>query len=65
MKIKPLSLELSEYIKNRIELQKFYKDLFWLECEKYGIPEAWGGHPLSNVEIEAIHREFLIKYNLL
>lgn len=63
--IKPLSTKSTDYIKSQIELQKVYKDLFWAEWKKCGIPEAWGGAPLSNEEIEIIHRKFLIKYNLL
>jgi len=65
MEIRPISMTLSDNIKKAIELQKFYKEMFNKEAEKMGIPEAWGGAPLTNEEIDLIHRQFLIKYNLL
>jgi len=65
MEINSISLETSKHIKKLIEIQKFYKELFWKEVEKCGIPEAWGGAPLTNEEIEIIHKKFLIKYGLL
>jgi len=65
MEIKPISLTLSSNIQALLEMQKFYKDLFNEEVEKLGIPEAWGGAPLTNEEINIIHNKFLLKYNLL
>ncbi len=63
--IKPISLETSNNIERVLELQKLCKDWYRDEVEKLGIPEAWGGAPLSNEEIDKIHREFLIKYGML
>lgn len=58
-------MTLSDNIQKAIESQKFYKEMFNREIEKMGIPEAWGGAPLTNEEIYLIHRQFLIKYNLI
>lgn len=65
MEIKPISLTLSDNIQALLEMQKFYKDLFNEEVEKLGIPETWGGAPLTNEEINIIHNKFLLKYNLI
>lgn len=65
MEIKPISLTLSDNIQALLEMQKFYKNLFNEEVEKLGIPEAWGGAPLTNEEINIIHNKFLLKYNLI
>ena len=65
MEIKPISMTLSDNIQKAIESQKFYKEMFNREIEKMGIPETWGGASLTNEEIDLIHRQFLIKYNLI